>query len=83
MPKQTFFSDKWLEGAEFKDWIKKVDKDIHFGCKWCKKNDLSVQNMCAKALQKHAKGNKHCKAWEEWIEVQNFFKKQNHASSSP
>ena len=83
MPKQTFFSDKWLEDAEFKDWIKKVDNNIHFGCKRCKKNDLSLGNMGSETLQKHAKGKKHCKAREEWIEVQNFFKKQNHASSSP
>ena len=69
MPKQTFFSDKWLEDAEFKDWIKKVDNNIHFGCKRCKKNDLSLGNMGSEALQKHAKGKKHCKAREEWIEV--------------
>ena len=39
--------------------------------------------MCSEALQKHAKSKKHCKAREEWIEVQNFFTKQNHASCSP
>ena len=83
MPKQTFFSDKRLEEAEFKDWIKKVDNNIHFGCKRCKKNDLSLWNMCSEALQKHAKSKKHCKAREEWIEVQNFFTEQNHASCSP
>ena len=39
--------------------------------------------MCSEALQKHAKGNKHFKARKEWIEVQNYFRKQNHASSYP
>ena len=32
---------------------------------------------------KSCQKQEHCKAREEWIEVQNFFKKQNHASSSP
>ena len=65
MPKQTFFSDKWLEDAEFKDWIKKVNNNINFGCNLCKKSDLSLGNMGSEALQKHAKSKKHCKAREE------------------
>ena len=39
--------------------------------------------MGSEALQRHSKGKKHCKAREEWVEVQNFFKKQSPASSSP
>ena len=39
--------------------------------------------MGSEALQIDAKSKKHCITREEWIEVQNFFKKQNHAFSSP
>ena len=39
--------------------------------------------MGSEALEKRARGKKHCKSREEWIGVQNFLKKQNHASSSP
>jgi len=67
MPTPTF--DKWLEDAEFKDWIKKVDNNIQSGCKRCWKNDISLGNMSSEALKHHAKGKKHCKAREEGTEV--------------
>ena len=51
---KTYFQLNWLSDAEFQDWISKGIDDTHFGCKFCKVQNLSLGNMGKKAVRLHS-----------------------------
>ena len=73
------FQDSWLQEKGFSLWLAKVD-DVHSAkCKLCVKT-ISVESMGVKALEAHARGEKHrqrqpCNVSRKTIAIQ--FAKQN------
>lgn len=77
--KRKVFQEKWLEEPIFKEWLEKVNGNIHK----CRCNVCNTTFVCGKSeLEKHQKTEKHLegmKAKRCNIPVSNFFKE----SSSP
>ena len=62
MSKQKYkskFQDEWLVNSKYKDWIRKVEKDVHSAyCSYCIK-EISIAGQGSKALDGHATSQKH------------------------
>ena len=70
--KQKYFKESWLEETEFKDWLRKDQKDNKVArCAVCHKT-IELSTSGRSALTDHHKGKKHLDALNK---VQTFFKK--------
>ena len=52
------FQDSWLQNEPYSSWVVKVDDIYSAKCRLCCKT-FSIANMGVKALDAHAKGEKH------------------------
>ena len=54
------FNKCWLVDEEFRDWLEENSKNCHFfGCKLCRKHDLSLSDTGVAALRRHMTSKKH------------------------
>ena len=54
------FNKSWLQSDEFKEWLEENKKSVHkFGCKLCRKHDLSLSDTGIASLRRHVKSKKH------------------------
>ena len=64
MSKQKYkskFQDEWLVNSKYKDWIRKVEKDVHSAyCSYYIK-EISMAGQGSKALDGQATSQKHLK----------------------
>ena len=68
------FQEEWCHDPDYKDWVVKNKTSIRlFGCRWCKKYNLSISNMGVQALISHTAGAGHKRAKDLIKSNKSFF----------
>ena len=57
MPRDTSFSNLWLQTKEYLGWVQKKNESTAY-CTYCAK-DINISNMGEAALVSHMEGKKH------------------------
>ena len=75
---KTYFKKAWMKDERFKSWIKENNKNnTMFGCRPCKKDNLSLSNMAVRAVVSHMNSQGHksaCKSVKSYFTTQSSSK---------